>query len=71
MIGREPERLTYQEQLTLDGKWIALEIYTPETLPLRHIAAVGDSAVECMRELAAKGMDARRFEFRPFRRSFR
>ena len=34
-IGRAPERLTLEERLALTGKFIALEVYTPETLPLR------------------------------------
>ena len=33
-IGRAPERLTLGERLALTGKFIALEIYTPEALPL-------------------------------------
>ena len=42
-IGRAPERLNLDERLALTGKYIALEIYTPEALPLRRIEAIGDS----------------------------
>jgi hypothetical protein len=68
LVGREPERLTLKEQLVLAGKWIALEIYTPEKLPLRRIVVIGDSAADCMRQIAAKGADPREFEFRPVKR---
>lgn len=62
-IGREPERLTLVERNGLTGKWIALELYSPETLPLRRIAAVGDSVADCIRRLAERGLDPKKFEF--------
>jgi hypothetical protein len=62
-IGRSPDRLSLEERLALTGKYIALEIYTPEDLPLRRIEAIGDSVQECMRQLAARGLDPIRFEF--------
>jgi hypothetical protein len=62
-IGRAPERLSLAERARLAGKYIALEIYTPETLPLRRIEAIGDSLAECVRMLKARGFDPRRFEF--------
>ena len=65
VIGRSPERLSLKESLALAGKWMALEIYTPATLPLRRIQALGDSAEECMRQLAERGLDPRRFEYLP------
>ena len=42
---------------------MALELYSPQTLPLRRIEAIGDSAAECARQLAERGLDPRRFEF--------
>jgi hypothetical protein len=45
------------------GKFIALEIYTPETLPLRRIEAIGDSVAECISELETRGLDPMHFEF--------
>jgi hypothetical protein len=62
-IGRSPERLTLEERNALTGKFIALEIYTPETLPLRRIEAIGDSIAECLRQLKDRGLDPTRFEF--------
>ena len=62
-IGRSPERLTLEERLALAGKFVALEIYTPETLPLRRIEAIGGSIEECMRTLKARNLDPARFEF--------
>jgi hypothetical protein len=62
-LGRNPDRLTPAERLALAGKYIALEIYSPETIPLRRIEAIGDSLAECLRSLKSRGLDPRRFEF--------
>jgi hypothetical protein len=62
-IGRAPERLDLDERHALTGKYVALEIYTPEALPLRRIEAIGDTVSECMRQLAARGLDPLLFEF--------
>jgi hypothetical protein len=62
-IGRSPDRLDLDERRALTGKYIALEIYTPEDLPLRRIEAIGDSVPECARQLASRGLDPVRFEF--------
>jgi hypothetical protein len=62
-IGRSPERLTLEERIRLAGKFIALEIYTPKTIPLRRIEAIGDSAAECIAALQARGLDPKQFEF--------
>ncbi|HKX00702.1 MAG TPA: hypothetical protein VJN43_23375 [Bryobacteraceae bacterium] len=62
-IGRSPDRLTLEERLALAGKFIALEIYTPESLPIRRIEAIGDSVEECIGQLAARGHDPTQFEF--------
>jgi hypothetical protein len=70
IIGRAPERLTLDERSALAGKWMALEIYTPETLPLRKIEALGDSVEECARQLFARGLDPRKFEFMPLDRAY-
>ncbi len=63
LVGREPERLSLDEQSALAGKWIALEIYDPERLPLRRIEAVGDTVADCIRALRARGLEPARFEF--------
>ena len=62
-LGRNPDRLTLVERLALAGKFIALEIYSPETIPLRRIEAIGDSLAECVRTLQSRGLDPRHFEF--------
>ena len=63
LIGREAEGLTLKERLALAGRWIALEIYTPQTLPLKRIEAIGDSAEDCARQLKARGLYPAIFEF--------
>lgn len=63
VLGRSPESLSPKETQALAGKWIALEIYTPATLPLRRIEALGGSAEDCMRQLRERGLDPRRFEY--------
>jgi len=62
-IGRNPDRLTLEERRALVGKCIALEIYTPATLPFRRIEAIGDSMEDCMRLLRSRGLDSTQFEF--------
>jgi hypothetical protein len=63
VLGRNPDRLTIAERKALTGKYIALEIYSPETIPLRRIEAIGDSLAECLRSLKARGLDPLNFEF--------
>jgi hypothetical protein len=62
-IGRAPERLTLAEAIELAGQFVALEFYSPETTPLRLIEAIGESPEECIRQLAARGLDPRHYEF--------
>ena len=62
-LGRTPDRLTLAERQALTGKYVALEIYSPETIPLRRIEAIGDSLAECVRTLRSRGLDSRHFEF--------
>ncbi|MDE3165843.1 MAG: hypothetical protein KGN36_08565 [Acidobacteriota bacterium] len=62
-IGRSPESLRVEERLALAGRWIALEIYTPRTLPLRRIEAIGASFGECLRMLKDRGLEPGQFEF--------
>ena len=62
-IGHSPDALTLEERLALTGKIIALEIYNPDTLPLRRIEAIGDSVGDCLGQLRARGLDAANFEF--------
>ncbi len=62
-IGRSPDRLTLEERAVLTGTFVALEIYSPDTLPLRRIEAIGDSLADCVRMLKSRGLDPTRFEF--------
>ena len=62
-IGRSPERLSLEERIRLAGKYVAMEIYSPEAAPLRRIEAIGDSLDECVRMLKTRGLDPARFEF--------
>ena len=62
-IGRAPDHLSIEERAELAGKHIALEIYTPDALPLRRIEAIGDSVEECVRMLRSRGLDPLRFEY--------
>ena len=62
-IGRSPDRLTLAERNALAGKYIALEIYTPENLAYRRIEAIGDSLADCIQTLKSRGLDPAQFEF--------
>ena len=62
-IGRSPDRLTLEERLEFAGKFIALEIYTPEATPLRRIEAIAGSLEECVRMLQKRGLDPALFEY--------
>ncbi len=66
LIGRAPARLSSAELACLSGRWVALEIYTPETVPLKRIASIGASAADCMTALASSGHDPRQFEYMLF-----
>jgi hypothetical protein len=63
VLGRNPDRLSLTERLALGGKYVALEIYSPDTIPLRRIEAIGDSLAECLRSLKSRGLDPLNFEF--------
>jgi len=62
-IGRSPERLTLPERMALAGQYVALPIYSPQTLPPRRIEAIGDSLEECVRTVRSRGLNPRDFEF--------
>ena len=64
-VGRSPDSITLEERALVAGKWIALERYDPVTMPLRLIEALGDSPAACVRQLAARGLGAGKFEFTP------
>jgi hypothetical protein len=61
-VGRAPDSLKPEEAIALAGLFAAFEIYSPETTPLRRIEAVGETPEDCIGELAARGLDPRRYE---------
>jgi len=74
IIGRAPEELSLPERLQLAGKWMALELYSPTRLmevagsveielKQRRIRAVGDSALDCIRQLEQAGLRPSDYEF--------
>jgi hypothetical protein len=63
ILGRSPEDLSIEERHALARSWIALEIYTPKTTPLRRIEAIGDDASECVAMLRRRNLDPAKFEF--------
>jgi hypothetical protein len=67
IIGRSADTLSLRERIAVAGKWIALELYTPRTIPLRVIEAIGDSPAECIRILRERGLDPAQFEFSPLK----
>lgn len=69
-IGRSPDELSLEHRAALLGKYVALEVYTPQTLPLRRIEAIGDSVAECVRMLKQRGLDPAKFEFTRLKPSY-
>jgi len=63
VIGRSPDELSLEERLAFSNRFVALEIYTPATTPLRKIEAIGDTAEECIRQLVERGLDPLQYEF--------
>jgi hypothetical protein len=66
-VGKSPDSLPLRDRLLLAGKWIAFELYTPRTLPLRLIAAIGDTPGDVIRMLRRRGLDPTRFELLPLK----
>jgi hypothetical protein len=62
-VGRPLDSLSLKERWALSGSWVALELYTPEQLPLRIIEALAPTPRECITQLQRRGLDATRFEF--------
>ena len=63
ILGRSPEELNLEERTTLARSWIALEVYSPKTTPLRRIEAIGDTVEECIALLQKRNLEAAKFEF--------
>jgi hypothetical protein len=66
-LGQSPDAIALKERLALAGKWVALELYSPRTLPLRLIEAIGDSPADCIRMLRDRGLDPAGYEFVPLK----
>jgi len=63
VLGRAPEQLSLEERFALAGKYVALEFYSPATIPLRRIEAIGNSAADCARQLRDRGEDPTGYEY--------
>ncbi len=63
ILGRSPEELSIEERTAFAGSWIALEVYSPKTTPLRRIEAIGDSVEECIALVRTRGLEPAKFEF--------
>jgi hypothetical protein len=64
-IGRPIDSLSLEERWRVAGLWVALELYTPATLPLRIIEAIGLTPQACAAQLRERGLDPNRYEFSP------
>ncbi len=64
-IGRPIESLTLAERWLLVGHWVALQIYTPELLPLRLIEAIGLSVSECLDQLQQRELNPAQYLIEP------
>jgi hypothetical protein len=62
-IGRPLESLSLAERWHIAGSWVALELYTPQTVPLRIIEAIGPTARACTDQLRARGLNPGHYEF--------
>lgn len=65
LVGKPIEGLAAAVRWKYAGLWVALELYTPRSMPLRVIAAVGASAAACIAGLRSRGLDPARFEYQP------
>jgi hypothetical protein len=61
-IGHAPEELPLDLRDALTGVWAAFELYDPVRLPLRKIAALGETAARCFDDLRSRGLDPTRYE---------
>jgi hypothetical protein len=62
-VGRSVDSLSLKERWQIAGCWVALELYQPDTMPLRIIEAVGKTPSDCIEQLQQRGLDPVRFEF--------
>ncbi len=69
-LGRAPESLNAAEFNALHGVWVAVELYSPATTPLRRIQALASNPGACLEQLAARGLDPRQYEVLMLRRPY-
>jgi hypothetical protein len=62
-IGSAIEQLPLKQQKSLAGLCAAYELYTPQTVPLRKVAALATSMPECVQQLLSRGLDPRSYEY--------
>jgi hypothetical protein len=62
-VGKPIDGLALADRWALAGKWVALELYSPERLPLRIIRAVGPDARTCIGQIKKEGADPALFEY--------
>jgi hypothetical protein len=62
-IGKAVDGLPLSDRWALSGHWIALELYSPQRLPLRLIQAVGVSPRECIQQLQERNLNPALYEF--------
>lgn len=55
--GKPLDGLRLSDRLALVGCWVATQLYSPERLPLRVMAAIGRNPRECVEELQRQGLD--------------
>ncbi|MBV9082732.1 MAG: hypothetical protein JOZ62_08665 [Acidobacteriaceae bacterium] len=63
LVGSLLDGLSLADRRTLTGFWIAIELYSPDRLPLRKIEAVGADPSKCIEQLRTRGLNPARFEF--------
>jgi hypothetical protein len=49
--------LSLKDRWALTGSWVATRLYSPETLPLRIMEALGPTPGECVKQLQLRGLD--------------
>jgi hypothetical protein len=69
-IGRSFDGLKLSDRWALSGHWVATELYSPQRLPLRIMAAIGMDARECIDQIVSRGLDPGRFEYEPMQQPY-
>lgn len=64
-MGKSLDGLSVSDRWKLAGAWMATELYSPQRLPLRIMQAIGADALDCIRQLRARGLDPELHEYSP------